>query len=130
MSRYFVMSSRTPEGDARAGTPTGVESSPPLDERAQRLKTYCLTLRQVHLLPPLQIFRCKATPMSTSSGRPLRVRADPEASHLLSCGHVHDFCGALPPVALWFLKIEIWWFLSCRSCSAVVLVMQILKIEI
>jgi hypothetical protein len=35
MSRYFVMSSRTPEGDARAGTPTGVESSPPLDERAE-----------------------------------------------------------------------------------------------
>jgi hypothetical protein len=35
MSRYFVMSSRTPEGDARAGTPTGVGSSPPLEERAE-----------------------------------------------------------------------------------------------
>jgi hypothetical protein len=35
MSRYFVMSSRTPEGDARVGTPTGVYSSPPLDERAE-----------------------------------------------------------------------------------------------
>jgi hypothetical protein len=29
------MSLRTPEGDACAGTPTGVESSPPLDERAE-----------------------------------------------------------------------------------------------
>ncbi len=35
MSRHFAMSSRTPEGDARAGTPTGVGSSPPLDERAE-----------------------------------------------------------------------------------------------
>jgi hypothetical protein len=29
------MSSRTPGGDARAGTPTGVGNSPPLDERAE-----------------------------------------------------------------------------------------------
>jgi hypothetical protein len=34
MSRHFAMSSRTPDSDARAGTPTGAENSPSLDERA------------------------------------------------------------------------------------------------
>jgi hypothetical protein len=52
--------------------------------RGQRLETYCLTLRQVHLLPPLQQFRYKATFMSTSSGRHLWMRA--QASHLLRYG--------------------------------------------
>jgi hypothetical protein len=35
MLKHFAMFSRTPEGDARAGTPTGVGNSPPLDERAE-----------------------------------------------------------------------------------------------
>jgi hypothetical protein len=35
MSKQFAMFSRTPEGDARAGTPTGVGNSPPLGERAE-----------------------------------------------------------------------------------------------
>jgi hypothetical protein len=37
MLRYFVMSSHTPEGGASAGAaaPTGMENSPPLDERAE-----------------------------------------------------------------------------------------------
>jgi hypothetical protein len=49
--------------------------------RGQRLETYCLTLRQVHLLPHLQQFRYKATFISTSSGRHPWMRA--QASHLL-----------------------------------------------
>jgi hypothetical protein len=83
MSRYFVMSSRTPGGDARAGTPTGVENSPPLDERAE----------VGDLLPdsPAGAFIATSADIPLqgdahehSSGRPLRVRA--EASHLLTCG--------------------------------------------
>jgi hypothetical protein len=35
MSRYFAMSTHTSEDGARARAPTGIESSPPLDERAE-----------------------------------------------------------------------------------------------